>query len=407
MSKTKDREQFDKARQVIPWGTQTNAKRPVEEFEGAMPFFIEKAKGCRIWDIDGRELIDYRSALGPIILGYCYDAVDQAVKAQIDQGVLFSMASPLELELATQMLKMLPGIGGVRFLKTGGEACAAAVRIARAYTRKYKLISIGYHGWNDMFIAAKKDVGIPPVLQEYVFDVPFGDLNPVADLLKQHQDEICCVITEPFQWKAKPDFEYIQGLRKLCDANDVLLIFDEVLTGFRMAKGGAAEYFGVIPDLAVYAKALANGYPLSAFAGTQEVLRAMDETFITATHAGDTLSIMAALATLRVMESEPVHAHLNAVGQQLFDGINQLCRQYRLPMEVDGIPSGFAFVTGQVLTEADQALIKKIDREIFAQDIFAYKLWYLNYSHTRRDIDLTLERLEIAIKKAVKSNCEC
>jgi len=254
------------------------------------------------------------------------------------------MASPLELELATQMLKMLPGIGGVRFLKTGGEACAAAVRIARAYTRKYKIISIGYHGWNDMFIAAKKDIGIPPVLQEYVYDVPFGDLNRVADLLKQHKDEIACVITEPFQWKAKPDFQYIQGLRKLCSRST-----------------------RATPRLT---------------------------------------SRRAALATLRVMENEPVHAHLNTVGQQLFDGINQLCHHYRLPMEVDGIPSGFAFVTGQVLTEADQKLIKKVDREIFAQDIFAYKLWHLNYSHTRQDIDLTLERLETAIKKAVKSNYE-
>lgn len=403
MNKIKDREQFEKTRKIIPWGTQTNAKRPVEEFAGAMPFFIEKAKGCRIWDIDGRELIDYRSALGPIILGYCYDAVDQAVKEQIDKGVLFSMASPLEYELATQMLKMLPGIDVVRFLKTGGEACAAAVRIARAYTRKYKMISIGYHGWNDMFIAAKKDVGIPPVLQEYVYDVPFGDLNQVADLLKQHKDEIACVITEPYQWRCQPNPDYIRGLRELCDAHEVLLIFDEVLTGFRMAKGGAAEYFGVTPDLAVYAKALANGYPISAFAGKQEVFRALDETFITATHAGDTQSIMAALATLKVMDQEPVHAHLNEIGQKLFDGINQLCHQYSLPMEVDGIPSGFAFVTGQVLTEADQALIKKVDREIFAQDIFAYKLWYLNYSHTHHDIDLTLERLEIAIRQALKA----
>ncbi len=401
MPQKPQQQKLEATRKIIPWGTQTNAKRPIEEFADAMPFFIERAQGCRIWDPDGCEFIDFRSALGPISLGYCYPEVDAAVKAQMQKGVLFSMASPIELELALKMTAMVPGLEAVRFLKTGGDACSAALRLARTYTRKYNFISVGYHGWHDAFIAARRDPGIPAGLQNYIHDVPFGDLDQIKHWLEVDGENIGAMIVEPFTWNRPPDFDYLRGLRQLCDATGTVLIFDEVLTGFRLARGGAIEYFGIQPDLAVYAKALANGYPLSAFGGKKLLMHTLEQTFISATHAGDTISIAAALATLTVMQREPVHAHLHEVGALLFEGINALMQHYALPLQVDGVPTGFSFVTGQEPTTADLAFIKKFEREIFAANIFCYKTWYVNYSHTRQDIELTLTRLESAIKKAL------
>lgn len=394
--------QFLRTKKIIPWGTQTNAKRPVEAFAGAMPFFIERAKGCRIWDIEGREFIDYRSALGPIILGYCFEEVDQAVKAQLEKGVLFSMASPIELELAQEMLQVIPGLEGVRFLKTGGDACSAAVRVARAYSQKYKIISVGYHGWHDNFIAANHDIGVPPVLSEYVYDVAFGDLEKIKMLLDKDAENIACIIIEPFQWNAAPNFEYLRELRRLCNETGTILIFDEVLTGFRMALGGAAEYFDVVPDLAIYAKALANGYPLSAFGGKKEYFTALDKTFISATHAGDAISIAAALATLKILQQKSVHEHLQQVGRRLFDGINSLTRQYHLPLQVEGVPTGFSFVTRPNLSAGDAKMLTTLEKEVFAQNIFIYKNWFINYSHQMSDIETTLDALETAIKKTLR-----
>lgn len=397
-----DVELLNRAKAVIPWGTQTNAKRPVEAFAGAMPFFIERAKGCRIWGLDGREFIDYRCSLGPINLGYANEEVDTAVRKQMESGVLFSMASPIEVELAEFMTQIVPGCEAVRFLKTGGGACSAAVRLARAFTGREKIISIGYHGWHDTFWAAHNDPGVPKILSELMWDVALGDIARVEEIVAAHHAEIAAIITIPYDWNDTPNGAFLQKLRQLCDKYEIVLIFDEVLTGFRLALGGAAEYFNVKPDMAVFAKALANGYPLSAFTGRKDIMhKALEKTFITATHAGETLSIAAALTTLHILQREPVYEQITETGTALMTGITEIAQKYGLPLTVKGLPCGFNLVPNPENTAVDTQLITRFEEEIFKQNLFIYRIIYVNYAHKMADIELTLKRLDAAAKAAV------
>ncbi len=364
-----------------------------------MPPFIKRAKGCRIWDLDDREYIDYRCALGPIILGYRYTAVDDAVRAQMNNGVLFSMASPIEIETAEAVIKNVPWIEQIRFMKTGADACTACIRLARSYTGRDHILSGGYHGFHDWFAVNWSNAGVPAALKEYVHEVTYGDIATVERVFAEHGNQLAAAIVEPYDWNEIVAKDYLKRLRELCDAHGTLLVFDEVLTGFRLARGGAQEYFGVTPDLAAFAKAIANGYPLSAFAGKREYMQTLEKMIITLTHGGETLSLAACKASMEIMQNEPVHEHIFAMGKRLRDGFAEIFKDMEVPAYASGVEVApfIKFATGNEAN--DKKLKDRIFPRLFAKGIFANDRWFINYSHHESDIDETLDKVREACKE--------
>ena len=396
---------FIKAQQIIPGGTQTNAKKPIINYAGAMPYYIESGKGCRLTDIDGKEYIDYRLSLGPVTLGYCYPEVDEAVKKQLEKGVLFSMASPIEYDLAEMINKIVPSAEKVRFMKTGEEANSALVRLARSYKKKDMFISCGYHGFPEWFTTnIPNNGGIPKFVYDYVRDIPYGDLETAEKAIKENLDRLACVIVVPYDFNENISKEFLTGLRKITEENDIPLIFDEVLTGFRLAKGGAQEYFGVTPDLTAFAKAMANGYPISAFVGKEKLMKELDNVLITTTYAGETLSIAASIATINIMNREDVHGHLYKMGKILMAGFDEICKDLGVEACAAGLPPS-SFLKFNYKDENYNTKINDIFfRELFRNGIFANPRWFICYSHKEKDIYETLEKVRIALKFAKDNN---
>jgi len=395
--------QFEEALKLIPWGTQTNAKRPYPAFEGAMPKFIERGKGCRIWDMEGKEYIDFRLALGPVTLGYCYDEVDHAVREQMTKGVLFSMASPLEVELAQMLHKVIPNAEMVRFMKTGEDANLCNVRIARAYTGRDMILTSGYHGYPDWFAVDESPRnGVPEILKEYVKVIPWGDCEAAEKLVRQYHERIACVVSIPYDMNEDVSGSYIKRLRALTREYGILLVLDEVWTGFRLALGGAQQFFGVDADLASYAKAMANGYPISAYVGKREYLETLNTFKMTTTYAGETLSMAAALATLKIMSRENVHEHLFAMGRRLMEGFNVIANELGIEAYAAGLPPA-PFLK---FNTADRGYNERLEylwfRELFREGVFVVLRWFICYSHKEADIDEALEKARRALKRALE-----
>ncbi len=399
---TKSELLLNEALKFIPWGTQTNAKRPICDYAGVMPFFIERAKGCRFWDVDGREFLDYRMALGPVILGYCYDEVDDAVKEQIGKGVLFSMASPVEIELAKRIVDVVPSAEKVRFMKNGVDANTCNVRLARAYTGREKIIRCGYNGYQDWFMTGVKGNGVPEILGQYVYEIKYGDVENIEKILKKDAHNIACILTVPYDFNEDTSGEFPRALRALADEYNVVLIFDEVLTGFRLSLGGAQEFFNVIPDLSSFAKAIANGYPLSIYCGKSEIMDKLNEFVLTATYAGETLSIVAGIKTIDIMRREKVHEHIYRMGKRLMDGFEKIAENMGVEAKIGGLPVAPFFLFNYSDDEKNKKLQFIFNRELFKQGIFVIDRWFISYSHKESDIDETLEKFEKALKDTLE-----
>lgn len=403
-SNTRSQALYTRATELMPWGTQTNAKRPSALQQVHAPLFFERGEGCRLQSVDGDWYIDYRSALGPIILGYAHPTVDAAVRAQLAKGVLFSMASPLEVAVAEQLTAMIPGLEQVRFLKTGNDANTAAVRLARAFTKRDAILTCGYHGFGDWFASGtgappmlpRPGNGVPDLLDPLVMRVAYGDLDALERLFAEKGDQLAALIMVPYDWGENVAKAFVQRARELTHQYGTVLIFDQVLTGFRLALGGAQEFFGVIPDLTTYAKALANGFPLSAYGGRRAIMEMLHQSIITTTYAGETLSLAAAQATLQVLAQENVLDHIWAMGERLQNGFNAAAQSVGLTARSYGLPPavGFRFSTDAVL---DEQATDVFHRELYQQGIFPTHQFLLSYAHKAADIDETLQAIEHAL----------
>ncbi len=393
---------FEEALRYIPWGTQTNAKRPLPFFSETMPKFIVRGKGCRIWDMEGKEYIDYRLALGPVTLGYCYDEVDSAVRAQLARGVLFSMASPIELELAKRVCRVVPNAEMVRFMKTGEDANSCNVRIARAFTKRDMILTSGYHGYPDWFAAGDAPAnGVPQFMREYVSAIPWGNCEAAEKLIRGCGERLACVVAIGYDFNEDTSGDFLRLLRRLTKEYGALLVLDEVLTGFRLAPGGAQEYYGVQADLAGYAKALANGFPLSAYCGKREYMEMLNTFKITTTYAGETLSMAAAIATLDIMKREKVHEHIWAMGKRLMDGFNAMAADLGIAGRAAGLPPA-SWLRFESTDPAYPARLEYLwHRELYREGIFANPRWFISYSHGPGDIDETLEKAARALRRAL------
>ena len=284
----KSDELYQKALNLIPSTTQTLAKGPQQNIKGIAPKYLVRGNGSHVWDIDGNEFIDFNMAIGPLSLGYSYDKVDNAIKKQLEDGITFSLMHPLEVEVAELLNKIIPNAESVRYSKTGADVTSAAIRVARAFTKREKILCCGYHGWHDWYISVTdRNAGIPKALQDLTFTFNYNDILSLIDSIDK---DTAAVILEPFVFEAPKD-NFLHKLRDVCDKNGTLLIFDEMWTGFRIALGGAQEYFGVKADLATFSKAVANGMPLGILVGRKDVMSVLEkDVFFFTTFGGEALS---------------------------------------------------------------------------------------------------------------------
>jgi glutamate-1-semialdehyde aminotransferase len=343
---------YERAKQLVPGGTQLVSRRPLIFAPGVAPIFAERAKGSHIWDVDGGEYVDYGMSVSACILGYADGVVDDAVRQQIGRGVMYSLNHPAELELAELLCQTIPCAEMVRFAKGGGEACAIAVRIARGTTGRDKVLFCGYHGWHDWYLAANLDaansldahllpgiepIGVPRGLAGTAIPFPYGDLPALERTLDQHAGEVACVIMEPMR-STEPPEGYLRGVCELTRQRGVILIFDEVTTGFRHAPGGVEEHLGVVPDMATFAKSLSNGYAMGAVVGRRAVMEPAARMFISSTNWSDLVGITAATTTLREIRRRNVPAILLDYGRRLMTGWNAIAQDVGVSARMHGTP---------------------------------------------------------------------
>ena len=382
-SVAKSWEMHDRALGFIPMATQTHSKMPREALRGVEPCYLDRGEGCRVWDVDGNEYIDFRNGLGPISLGYRFPAVDEAIRKQLDKGIIFSYPHPLELEVAEKLVEVLPSAERVRYLKTGGEAMAATHRLARAFTGRDLIFHCGYHGW----INTMTRHGVPEATQKTYRSVPWGNIEPYVEAFDTEGDQIAAVSVASSYGDLERGIPFLVELRELTQKHGTLLIFDEIVMGFRLRRAGAQEYFGVTPDLSVFAKGISNGVPLSCYVGRAEVMDKVQESTISSTFGGDAIGLAAARAVLEVYEKENVIGTLWARGEQLHKGFNAHCERL-------GIPAGFrgAGPVGQLTfshpdPKVNGGLFLKFNGEVLKRGVIIYSVCYTNFSHSEADID--------------------
>ncbi|MBN1345216.1 MAG: aminotransferase class III-fold pyridoxal phosphate-dependent enzyme [Phycisphaerae bacterium] len=383
---------------LIPRGTSTNSKAPTPGLEHVEPCFIARGKGCRVWDVDGNEYIDYRNALGPVTLGYAYPAVVEAVREQLDQGSVYGYPHPLEVEVARMLTEVIPCCDMVRFLKTGGEAMAAGIKVARAHTGRDVVVRCGYHGW----LQNTGEAGVPACFDDCLPSFAWGDVGGLESLLDQHEGRVAAVSVAGSYPHLTPEDAFLGECRRLADAHDVLLIFDEIVTGFRIRMGGVQEYYGVTPDLAVFSKGMANGMPISVLAGAEGVMRTLERTTVSSTFAGDALALAGAKATIATYRERDVVGHLWRMGRRLVDGVNAIFRGADIPGRFQGCPTcpQLMFETGEA--ERDQRMRVALLGGLFRRGVSIYNVSYVNFSHQLEDIDETLNRWDDAVKAGLE-----
>lgn len=309
-------EQLERASRVTPLGTQTFSKSTKTLPAGLAPLYADLARGGRIWDVDGNEYVDLMSALASVNLGYANPEINAAVARQLERGTTISLTHPIEAEVAQLVIDLVPCAEKVKFGKNGSDATTAAIRIARAHTGRDHLITCGYHGWQDWFIGSmdSRSLGVPQAYADLVHPAPYNDLARLEELLQT--EPIAAVVIEPMTY-IWPDPDYLAGAKELAHKYGALLVFDEMVTGFRFARGGAQEFFGVTPDLATFGKGIANGYPLSAVVGRAELIDVLETAFVSGTFGGELLSLTAAKVVLERIKTTDVISDLSRIGRDL------------------------------------------------------------------------------------------
>src|SRR5258706_11023789 len=399
-------ELYERAKKKIPSVTQTLAKGPTQYVKGVAPKYLDHGKGCRVWDVDGNEYIDFNMGIGPISLGYCYPRVDNDIKAQLEKGITFSLMHPLEVEVAELFASVVPNAERIRYSKTGCDVTSAAVRLARAFTGREKILTCGYHGWHDWTIATTdRNRGIPAAVRTLTGTFSYNDIDSLASQL---DDGTAAVIMEPMLFEFPKD-DFLAKVREVCTRNGALLIFDEMWTGFRLALGGAQEYFGVNADLATYSKAVANGMPISMLAGRADVMSLLEQdVFFYTTFGGEALSLAAASATIQELRDRQVPGALKSAGARLIDGYNALAQKLSLGYTKCVGMGARSLVTFDA--SAGNALEVKslVQQELLKRGILWQGMHALSYSHTDADIDYALdvyrEVLQILKKTIAEGN---
>ena len=389
---------YARARTLIPGGTQLLSKRPEMFLPDAWPSYYTHAKGAEVTDLDGNTFIDMSvCGIGATVLGYADPDVDAAVKAAIDGGAMSTLNSPEEVELAEVLRDLHPWARMVRFARAGSEAMSVAVRIARARTQREVIAFCGYHGWHDWYLSANladdraldghllaglAPMGVPRSLRGLMKPFRYNNLDELKDIVRVHGTNLAAVVMEPVRNPPVPGF--LEGVRQIADESGAVLVFDEITAGFRMTCGGIHLTLGVEPDLAVFAKALGNGYPMAAILGREAVMSAAQDTFISSTAWTERIGPTAALATIAKYRANNVAAHLIRIGERVMNGWKETAQAAGLPIAASGIPSlaHLSFDVPDALAARTLFTQLMLDRGYLAKDAF-----YPMFAHTDAHVD--------------------
>lgn len=395
MNITKSMAMQEKAKKIIPGMTQLLSKRPDMFSYGVWPGYFSKAKGVEVWDLDGNRYIDMSiGGIGANILGYADPEVDAAVHVAIDAGNSSSLNCPEEVELAELLCTIHPWAQMVRYARTGGESMAIAVRIARAFKGKDKVAFCGYHGWHDWYLAANlgtvnalgehliaglSPAGVPRGLTGTALPFRYNHLEELKTIVNQHKDDLAAIVMEPIR-DQNPENGFLEGVREIADQFGLVLIIDEISAGLRMNSGGAHLVLNIDPDIAVFSKALGNGYPIAAIIGKSEVMDTVQRTFISSTYWTERIGPTAALATLRKHQRLNAGSHLMEIGQLVQEGWTNIAAKNNLKIEIGGIPplSHFLFNYDQSLSLKALFIQLMLEKGFLASTSF-----YSMYAHEK------------------------
>lgn len=424
----RSKELYERARRSLAGGVSSHFRL----FSRPVPLFFTRGKGSRLWDADGNEFIDYTLGQGPLLFGHSPDFLLEAVRKAMEQGQIYAGQHELEIRVAERVQRLVPCAELVRFGLSGSEMVHAALRLARAYTGRSKFIKFEghYHGWFDEVLfsvappleMAGEEEGPKPVpwsqgqdldLAAKVIVLPWNNREALRRTVERHADEIAAILTEPIMANTNcilPQEGYLEEMRQWCDRYGILLIFDEVITGFRVALGGAQEFLGVVPDLAVFGKAMAGGFPVSMLAGRREVMELLADGRVI--HAGTlnshVMGMAAAEACLEKLEGEAVHRHLFRLGQALMEGLRERARRHSQPLLVQGPGPMFwaGFGTGPVvdyrshLRHTDAGKLAQFTDRLLERGLrpIPRGLWYLSAAHTEEDVETTLRAVDESLR---------
>jgi glutamate-1-semialdehyde aminotransferase len=391
---------YERAKKIIPAGSQTFSKGVSQFVGGLAPKYLHKGKGARVWDVDGNEFLDYVMGCHPIVLGYADPDINAAVMEQLELGSTFSLMNELEVDVTELLIDTVPCAEAARFGKNGADATTVAVRVARAFTGRDHIAYCGYHGWHDWFIAnTDLNSGIPAFNRDLAHSFTFNDLDSLVKIFEAHPGQVACVIMEPLT-VLEPRDNFLGRVKEVAHHYGALLIFDEIITGFRFAIGGAQEVTGVVPDLATYAKAISNAIPLSAIVGKKEYMFMLEKTFFSFTYGGDCIGLAAAKACIPKLIREQVPAHLDKVGRVLKDGYNKLAAQHG----VTEFTQCVGYPCRTIVTFDGQGRFDVLEMKSFFQQELLRRgiLWAayhaLSWSHTMDDIHETLNAFDDTLK---------
>ncbi len=406
---TKSNELKIRGSKLLPSLAQTFSKSPSSFVEGVYPVYAEKADGCNIFDVDNNKFVDYLMSLGPVVLGYNYKPVNNAILEQLKKGITFSLPHTLEIDVAEALKRIIPCAEMTRYAKTGSDAVTGAVRAARAITQKDIILYCGGGGvWDDWFsILTNRNKGIPIFNKELIHTFDYNDINQLENLFSRFKNKVAAVIMEPIVFN-EPKDDFLNKVKKLTHDNDSLLIFDEILTGFRISKGGAQEYYNVIPDMATFAKGMANGMPLAAIVGKSEYMKIFEDVFVSTTYGGEALSLAASLATINEFEQKDVCGHLWKLSSRFKDGFNKIVERNNLNAECIGSYPRLKIVIKNESGEDSLEYKSLFLQELIENGVFMHpNVVLFSFSHQIEDIDNTLTVIEKSLKElknAINSN---
>ncbi len=406
---------YRRAKKIIPGGTQLLSKRPEMYLPDNWPAYYSRAKGCRVWDMDGRELIDMNiMGVGACLLGYADDEVDQAVKDAVDRGNMCTLNAPEEVELAELLCEVHPWASMVRYARSGGESMAVAVRIARAFTNRQVVAVCGYHGWSDWYLAANlasgdvldghllpglAPAGVPRNLAGTTLTFHYNNIDELRAIVAKHGKDLAAIVMEPMRYE-RPMAGFLESVRDVARQCGAVLIFDEITSGWRYRLGGVHMDLGVSPDLAVFAKAISNGYPMAAIIGRSDVMQAAQGSFISSTYWTDRIGPTAALAAIEKMRRIDLGAKLRRAGTLVQEGWKRLADKHQLQIEIHGQPAlcSFALQYGQT----SQALRTLFTQVMLDRGFIASAGFYACAAHGESEIEAYLGAVDEAFA-AVKS----
>ena len=409
---------YKEAKRLIPGGTQLFSKRPEMILPELWPAYYQKARGCRVRDLDGKWYRDMSyMGIGACVLGYAHPEVDHAVKIAIDNGSMSTLNCPEEVELAKTLIKLHPWANMARFARGGGEAMAIAVRIARAFKGKDKILFCGYHGWHDWYLSANLSTdsaldghlisglapkGVPRALQGSALTFKYNDVQGFLNVFRENKNNLAAVVMEPIR-NFEPTKEFLETVRSETKKVGTVLIFDEVSAGWRMALGGAHLALGIEPDMAVFGKAMSNGYPMAAVIGRYDVMEAAQDTFISSTCWTERVGPAAALATIKIMKKNRVAAALVSTGKKVQGGWEKAAKKHGLDISIGGMPP-----IGHFKFKYPNALVLKtlFAQEMLKKNFLATDAFYASCAHTTKDVSDYLDAVEDVfeiIARAVKN----